>query len=346
MLFSPPGRAIALICGALLITVVCYDIVLTNILLQRTTHCSEHDTNLGHAAAVRSRPTDLDTDEQEATPTCRVQFVFAGTKSNYKHFSSLRAWLRLTNPTCPIEFIRPGHPFLVQVSAAERATMDDMAYLPILQADFMKLLVLYYFGGLVTDLDTEPLKRFPDDWTGAGTKLATCDVVLGVEADCFDDKCVATMVRKGQIQNWSMWARTRHSPFVRQLVDAVVTKYATFVVRHDPNVAVQEVAGSGTITDFVKLYGGFRQPHYRESTGPMGATLECDWSSVLRIRKAGEEVCVVGPAWTGTRCSGATVCLLRHKYEGSWRVNPANADDPPDEASIRQPILDFLRSLN
>ncbi|KAF0693965.1 Aste57867_15119 [Aphanomyces stellatus] len=250
---------------------------------------------------------------------CRVQFVFAGTKYDYNQFPSMQSWIRMADARCEIAFMRPYQPFLAHLAPAEKAMFDDTAYLPILQADLMKLLVLYYRGGLVTDLDVEARKPFPANWTGPTTLLATCDVVLGIEVQCFDAYCAKTMARKGQIQNWSMWARRRHSVFLGQLIEYVVAKYKLFP-SHDPDVAVQEVAGSGTITDFVQLYGDFDGvPFYKVPTTLDNRTLASDWASILRIHKAAEEVCVLGPMWTGGQCGGHPKCLLSHKYEGSWR---------------------------
>ncbi|KAF0696559.1 Aste57867_12681 [Aphanomyces stellatus] len=252
---------------------------------------------------------------------CRVQFVFAGSKYDYNQFPTMQSWIRYADPKCPIEIIRPNHAVFNQLTPIEKPVFYDSAYLPILQADFMKLLVMYYLGGLVTDLDVEALKPFPTAWTGPGTALATCDVVLGIEVNCFDDECAKTMARKGQIQNWSMWSRRRHSPFLGQLIEYVVAKYKTFP-SHDKHVAVQEVFGSGSITDFVRLYGNFvNTTHYETATNDAGETLQGVLGSVLRVHKQGEEVCIVGSYWTGGGCSVASECLISHHYEGSWKKN-------------------------
>ncbi|CAK4079438.1 unnamed protein product [Aphanomyces euteiches] len=182
---------------------------------------------------------------------CRVQFVFAGPKYDYNQFPNLQSWIRYTDSKCSIEFLRPNHPFLNQLTTAESRMFYDMAHLPILQADMLKLFALYYLGGIVADLDVEPIKQFPQAWSGADTPFATCDVVLGIETACYDDICVKNYVRKGQIQNWAMFARRRRSPFLGELVRYIIKKYDTFP-RHR-FLPVQEVAGSGCITDFVAL---------------------------------------------------------------------------------------------
>ncbi|KAF0696563.1 Aste57867_12685 [Aphanomyces stellatus] len=254
--------------------------------------------------------------------TCRVQFVVDGDTYVPKSFPTLPAWIRQSDASCAIEYIRSDHAFVDELPPAQKAMFDDTAFLTIVQADFMKLLIVYYLGGLVADLDVEPLKRFPSEWTGPTTALATCDVVLGIEVNCFDDVCARTMVRKGQIQNWAMYARRPHSRFIGALLDYVVAKYSTFLPPHDRNVSVQEVAGSGTITDFVNQYGGFGpwRQHYQAETSPGGGTLQTNLSSVLRIKKDDEEVCVVGPNWTGGSCGGSQpLCLLHHSYAGTWR---------------------------
>ncbi|KAH9142386.1 hypothetical protein AeRB84_013536 [Aphanomyces euteiches] len=249
---------------------------------------------------------------------CRVQFVFAGSKYDYNNFPLLQTWIRYADPKCPIEFLRPNHPFLVQLTTAESRMFYNSAFLPILQADMLKLFSLFYLGGVVVDLDVEAIKPFPQAWSGIDNSLASCNVVVGIEANCYDDECVKTMVRKGQIQNWAMFARQPRSQFMGELLEFVVAKYESMAPL-DKDVSVQEVAGSGPITDFVILYGNFSQPHYQIQTTPSGGTLETDPTSVLRIRKHHEEICIVGAAYTGGGCSGYAECLIAHHYEGSWR---------------------------
>ncbi|KAF0693967.1 Aste57867_15121 [Aphanomyces stellatus] len=286
--------------------------------LLQNTYNYARETNLHYFSPVDDGEADA-AHRRQVDDGCRVQFVFAGTKYNYGQFPTMQSWIRYADSKCPIELIRPNHAVFNQLTPAEKEAFYDSAYLPILQADFMKLLVIYYLGGLVTDLDVEALKPFPNEWTGPDTALATCDVVLGIEVNCYDDECVKTMVRKGQIQNWSMWTRHRRSPFVGDLIEYVVAKYKTFPP-HDKNVPVQDVFGSGSITDFVQLYGDYANTtHYEVPTTGSGGTLQTDLGSILRIQKQHEEVCIVGPRWTGGGCSGSVECMLSHHYEGSWR---------------------------
>ncbi|KAF0696564.1 Aste57867_12686 [Aphanomyces stellatus] len=335
----------AALCGAVLVAVAWYDIVQVNSWVRHYAartgafHSSlryainsteaglqwetpfkfAHDPHFRDVPAVASTNT-TDDDDGDAF-TCRVQFVFAGPKYNYKKFPLLQSWLHYAAPRCAIDFIRPRHDFHKLLTLDEQAMLNDTAYLPILQADFMKLLVIYYLGGLVVDLDIEARAPFPDSWTGPDTALATCDVVLGVETDCYDDECAKTMVRKGQLQNWAMWTRRPRSPFLGLLLEYVVAKYKT-LEPHNMHITVQEVSGSGTITDFVNLYGGLDRPHYQVTTTTMGHSLETDRSSVLRIVRYGEEVCVTGSHWTGGGCVGERECLIGHQFESSWRAPP------------------------
>ncbi|KAF0693966.1 Aste57867_15120 [Aphanomyces stellatus] len=313
---QPRSRLFAVISGAALLLVLYIDLAHSNsILVKQATSSSSY-----------FRAHYIQQQYKQETPVCRIQFVFTGTKYDYDKFPMLQSWLQYADPKCAIELVRANHAFVDELTPAERAMFDDSAYLPILQADFMKLLVLYYLGGLVTDLDVSPMKRFPDDWTGPNTALATCDVVLGSEVSCFTDECASGYVRKGQIQNWSMWARHRHSPFLGELIGFVVDKYKTFPV-HDKDVAVQEVAGSGPITDFVNRYSGLDVPYYDAKTSKdSNATLASDYSKVFRMHKYGEEVCIVGTYYTGgpvgsqAGCRDSPeFCMLLHAFEGSWR---------------------------
>ncbi|ETV91104.1 hypothetical protein H310_14260 [Aphanomyces invadans] len=260
---------------------------------------------------------------------CSVQFVFAGPKHDYTTFHRISAWLARGSPKCPIDLIRDDHPFLAAITPDERAMYLDVAYRPILQADLLKLLVLYYRGGLVTDMDVEPLKSFPDQWVGPGTALATCDVFFGVEVDCYDDECIHWYTRKGQLQTWTMWARRPRSAFLKNLLAHIVQHYSTMTPRHDPNVSVQEVAGSAVITDYLAQYGQWGQPHYDVPLDAASSTLATDRSKVLRMKvnpTSNEEVCILGSEWTGGDCVGKPSCLVRHHWEGSWKSDDERAN--------------------
>ncbi|CAK4687138.1 unnamed protein product [Aphanomyces euteiches] len=255
---------------------------------------------------------------RERKETCRVQFVFTGPKYNYNNFPTLQSWIHYGDPKCQIELLRTNHPLIAKLPPRRARMFHEVDFLSIIQADMLKLFAVYYLGGLAIDLDVEALKPYPQQWVGPGTTLATCDVVLGIEVNCFDDICARTMVRKGQIQNWAMYSRRLRSPFLNELIDYIVEKYES-VAPLPHNVSVQEVAGSGLITDFVQIYGNFTRPFYRFRTPPHGNSLFSLPSSVLRINKSGEEVCIVGASYTGGACGGLPECLLRHKYENSWR---------------------------
>ncbi|CAK4093895.1 unnamed protein product [Aphanomyces euteiches] len=193
---------------------------------------------------------------------CRVQFIFAGSKHDYNNFPTLQSWIRFADPKCPIEFLRTNHPFVGVLTTAEARMFHDSAFLPILQADMLKFFAVYYLGGLVVDLDVQAIKPFPEAWIGKDSPHSSCDVILGIEANCYDDECVKTMVRKGQVPNWAMFVRRPRSQFLGDLLDFVVAKYESMAPL-DKDAAVQEVAGSGTITDFVQQYGNFTTPHYQ-----------------------------------------------------------------------------------
>ncbi|KAG9409206.1 hypothetical protein AC1031_019465 [Aphanomyces cochlioides] len=175
----------------------------------------------------------------------------------------------------------------------------DSAFRPILQADMLKLFALYYLGGLVVDLDVQALKPFPQGWTGIEAPIASCDVVVGIESDCYDDGCVKHFVRKGQVQNWAMFARRPRSHFLGELLEFIVAKYHAMTPLNEDTL-VQE--------------GNFSHPHYHIQASP----LESDPSSILRIQKHNEEVCIVGSRYTGRGCKGQTECLVSHLFEGSW----------------------------
>ncbi|KAF0736412.1 hypothetical protein Ae201684P_006709 [Aphanomyces euteiches] len=287
--------------------------------------------NISNVSSIDTAREALARSAQEETivrddqpPVCRVQFVFTGSKYNYAQFPTLQSWIRYTDSKCVIEFILANHPFMTQLTPAHARMFYESDYLPILQADMLKMFAVYYLGGLAVDLDVEALKPFPSQWIGPDTALATCDVVLGIERDCYDNNCLSSwrMRRKGQIQNWAMYARKPRSTFFGELLDFTVDRYERFHVPHGPNatVEVQEIAGSGVITDFVQLFGNFSKPLHLSETSPQGPSLVSDKTSVLRIKKNGEEVCIVGSRYTGFQCSQWPECILHHHYEGSWKT--------------------------
>ncbi|CAK4675025.1 unnamed protein product [Aphanomyces euteiches] len=320
-----PWRFFVSFTGAILLLVVSYDISIMHMALMPQVLSIHRKIAPARMRNIRvedkaapARVQDVRSEDKAAEETCRVQFVFAGSKYDYSNFPSLQSWLRYADPKCPIEFIRANHPFLAQLSPAQARMFNDVAFLPIIQADMLKLFAVYYIGGVVVDLDVEALKPYPQQWTGPDTVLSTCDVVLGIEVNCFDRICVRGIVRRGQIQNWAMYSRRPRSPFLGELLDFIVEKYEANAPLQK-NVSVQEVAGSGPITDFIRVYGNFTRPHYRVQNPPRGNTLYSDPSSVLRIVKSAEEVCIVGARYTGGDCAGMTECVLSHRYEGSWK---------------------------
>ncbi|CAK4614147.1 hypothetical protein AeNC1_011193 [Aphanomyces euteiches] len=100
--------------------------------------------------APRTRPAE----------SCRVQFAFAGSKYDYGQFPTLKSWIRYTDPKCAIDFLRSNHPFMTQLTAAQSRMYYESDYLPILQADMLKMFSVYYLGGVAVDLDVKRSSRF------------------------------------------------------------------------------------------------------------------------------------------------------------------------------------------
>ncbi|KAF0696565.1 Aste57867_12687 [Aphanomyces stellatus] len=306
---STPRSPVFLIMSFLLVGFVC-----VNLQQDPTTHTTRAKVELNET--TRSIALQLQKAITEpptlTSKTCRVQFVVQGETYVPKEFPYLPAWIKYTNSSCTVDIVRMDHAFFNQLTPAQSAMLNATSSLPILQVDFTKLLVLYYLGGLVADLDVEPRAHFPDQWTGPNTTLATCDVVLGLENGCSD----IPSLRQAQIQNWAMYARHPHSPFLNGLIDFIMDKYEKSPPHNPKGMAVQEVAGSGPMTDYAKLFGDYCNATSTDD----GGTLATDFGGVRRIRHDGEEVCIAGRDYTGYTCGGdIPSCLVRHHYEGSWK---------------------------
>lgn len=109
----------------------------------------------------------------------------------------------------------------------------------VVRADFAKLLVLWKYGGIVTDFDTR-LRVHPSGWES----INECDIYFGLETT--GPRGVA---RDCQILTWTMASRA-HAPLLRAFIDRCCD-----ILEDDAFVReahVQDIAGSGVLTDFVE----------------------------------------------------------------------------------------------
>ena len=264
---------------------------------------------------------DLDRGQESVEPlngqpeSCRVHLIAAGTYSHYNP-SNVPHWIAMTDDQCTIQIYRPETPDLhIYLSEKERRALEFMRPKPVVQADFMKFLLVYHLGGVVADFDVQPLQAYPKAWTETPA-LSKCDVFLGQEHTCYEDDCLQTVSRAEQLQTWTLWARQSGSLFLRSFIDKVITKL-------DPESITttyeQEISGSGILSDFIREE--ILKADYM--TKPLDGTdsdLRTTPGGVFRFAFQTEQVCILGFHWTGGSC-GETIetCLLRHSFEGSWK---------------------------
>jgi hypothetical protein len=95
---------------------------------------------------------------------CPIHFFAAGNFSKYD-LKNVPEWLKQSDSDCMVHIVRDKDPLLMPLLRdKERAMFPRMLEVPVVLGDFMKLLSLYYFGGVSADFDVLPLKRFPQEW--------------------------------------------------------------------------------------------------------------------------------------------------------------------------------------
>jgi hypothetical protein len=123
--------------------------------------------------------------------------------------------------------------------------------------DFLKLLLLYKLGGLVVDADTVPVLDAADVLLPAG-----CDVLLGKETHLKPGKFSAPTYRAVggatygynrpfQLLNWAMAATKTRNRHVEEMIVSAMRHF--FGLRDMEQDLVQDVAGSGMLSDYVAL---------------------------------------------------------------------------------------------
>lgn len=157
-------------------------------------------------------------------PICRINFILAGPKADY-NMSYFHSWLDLTKPyRCQIDFIKDNHYMMTSmITSAEKETAEWMSVVPVIKADYMKFLALYYLAGIATDFDVQARKVYPEEWYTVKDHTHDCSLLLGLEHDCWDDVCKKkySFAADGQINTWLLASKVPHSPFLRLYLDRI-----------------------------------------------------------------------------------------------------------------------------
>lgn len=121
--------------------------------------------------------------------------------------------------------------------------------------DFLKLALLYKYGGMAVDADTRPVVNaseieFPKE----------CDVVFGKEIHIkFDGKPTYRveggntygLSRPYQLLNWAMVAAKPRNKHIKFLLEASLMRF--FGLRDMEYRVIQDIAGSGLMTDYAAM---------------------------------------------------------------------------------------------
>eukprot|EP00871_Galdieria_phlegrea_P001183 jgi/Galph1/2065/GphlegSOOS_G764.1 len=181
----------------------------------------------------------------------------------------------------------------------------------ILKADFLRFLLLLYFGGIYSDIDTFCLKPI-SNWTNGLNEIS---LITGYEASLRDDLKwqqhpvgPKPLARDVQLTVWSLGACPFH-PLVSKVIQSALQK-ATYMSREQlQNYDVLEFAGPGQWTDIVmdhiKLFG-FTPDDVYHADDPIIA------GDVYILPQAGFR-------WTGQ--GNSELACVRHNFLGSWKGN-------------------------
>ena len=260
--------------------------------------------------------TNDDTDPDITVSPCPIHLIAIGNHIDY-NVSSISHWLKQSRNDCVIQIMRDNNPSLIQLlRPQEKRLFRHMIKRPVVLADFMKLLNLFYFGGVVADFDVVPLKPFPDAWMNTPS-LNHCDAYFGLEHDCFEGDCVPSMSRSGQIQTWTTFVRRPRLAFIRYLIDAVVENIGQRDIKKDFD-DIQDISGSGVITDTIRSYLGRDYVDMPLVMNGVVGSLRFNRTGILSFPyQLDEQICILGLHYT--RCSDEPTCLLKHMFDSTWR---------------------------
>ncbi|GAB9475223.1 hypothetical protein Gpo141_00012325 [Globisporangium polare] len=179
----------------------------------------------------------------------------------------------------------------------------NLAVPNIVGYDFLKLAMLYKFGGIAADADTAPARpaseiKWPKD----------CDVIFGKEnfipKEQFSKPLYHTngsrraypFNRPFQILNWAMAASKPRSPHIKKLLEMAMMHFLG--LRDMEFDFIQDVAGSGLMTDYVALLHEQEGRNYEE------------------VYHDGETIPVQGLCLTTGYLSGY---WINHEFIGTWK---------------------------
>ncbi|TYZ62307.1 hypothetical protein PybrP1_009754 [[Pythium] brassicae (nom. inval.)] len=214
---------------------------------------------------ARERKQDSASTNNHVDPLAPVQvhMVWIGqvSKAPTEHTRYRDLGYNLTVHSDPEEILNGFHPFVLK--AYRLAVPSVVGY------DFLKFALLYKHGGLAVDADTQPVvdasevqREFPRN---------ECDVVFGKEAAVKGWKKPVFrktggpkygLIRPFQILNWAMAASKPRNGHIKWLMQTAMMHF--FGMRDMEMSLVQDISGSGLMTDYVALLHEKHGRSYRE----------------------------------------------------------------------------------
>lgn len=177
--------------------------------------------------------------------------------------------------------------------------------------DFLKLALLYKYGGLAVDADTVPTVNASEiEYPGE------CDVVFGKENHIqFDGKPTYRIEggntykysRPYQLLNWAMSTAKPRNKHIKYLLEASLMHF--FGLRDMELRVIQDIAGSGLMTDYFALLCAEHNLNYPDVYHN---------NSIIPV----DGICILDKVYWGE--------WIRHCSLGSWKIPSVPQEgDPP-----------------
>jgi alpha 1,6-mannosyltransferase len=194
---------------------------------------------------------------------------------------------------------------------------------PGLKSDFLRYLVLYIYGGIYTDIDTEALKPI-DQWVPADLRDSV-KLIVGIEWDSFDGGAWVDIPHDLQFCQWTIAAAPGHPVFLDMIERAIdsleklVVEHKTTLDRlHPSSFEVMNSTGPSAWTDVV-----FKNLQEREPT----LTKLKDLTLMTQPKLYGDMLILsidgfgMGQDHSKSTNDGSIpdAAFLKHNFRGSWR---------------------------
>jgi len=110
------------------------------------------------------------------------------------------------------------------------------------KTDLFRLMLVYEYGGIYSDLDTTCQKDLNILWD----RYENSNMIIGIEADTtLEIQEKTKLPRRFQLCNWTFAAKKAH-PLIKKIIDRVI-----FNIHENPNLNTLEKTGPAVLTDVI-----------------------------------------------------------------------------------------------